>query len=141
MPFTRLLLRVLDWLTVWTPAARREAPHIRTGRMGEEAAYFYLRKLGYVMVAMNWRTSGSRGELDLIGWDGRTLCFIEVKTRSEKGIVPAEMSVDKAKQRDLKHVSWLYRKRVAPETAVRFDIVSVYFGPPVSIELRKDVFS
>ncbi len=46
MHFTRFLLRLLDWLTAWTPEARREAPHIRTGRLGEEAAYFYLRKLG-----------------------------------------------------------------------------------------------
>ncbi|HWX93999.1 MAG TPA: hypothetical protein VNY29_15330 [Terriglobales bacterium] len=30
--------------------------HQRTGRGGEEDSYFYLRKLGYVMVARNYRS-------------------------------------------------------------------------------------
>jgi putative endonuclease len=56
--------------------------HQQTGRRGEEAAYFFLRKLGYVMVARNYRTPRRRGEIDLIGWDDDVLCFVEVKTRT-----------------------------------------------------------
>jgi hypothetical protein len=33
----------------------------RTGQRGEEDAYFYLRKLGYVMVARNFRSPNRRG--------------------------------------------------------------------------------
>ncbi|MCU1296428.1 MAG: hypothetical protein JWO91_706 [Acidobacteriaceae bacterium] len=34
---------------------------------GEEDAYFYLRRQGYLMVARNFRSSLRRGEIDLIG--------------------------------------------------------------------------
>jgi len=37
--------------------------------LGEEEAYFYLRKLGYVMVARNYRSARRQGEIDLIGWE------------------------------------------------------------------------
>src|SRR6476619_7338794 len=72
-----------------------DAPaHQRTGRRGEEAAYFHLRSLGYVMVARNYRSHRRRGEIDLIGWDRDVLCFVEVKTRSSKDFIPAEVAVD-----------------------------------------------
>jgi putative endonuclease len=58
--------------------------YLRTGRRGEEDAYFYLRRRGYVMVARNFRTARHHGEIDLIGWDRDVLCFIEVKTRTTR---------------------------------------------------------
>jgi len=53
------------------------------------------------MIARNYRSPRSRSELDLVGWDGTTLCFIEVKTRTTRYIMPAEAAVDAEKQRDL----------------------------------------
>ncbi len=44
--------------------------HLRTGRKGEEMAYYFLRRQGYTMVARNWRCARRKGEIDLIGWDG-----------------------------------------------------------------------
>ena len=82
-------LGLLDHAAKWLP--QREAAHLATGRSGEDAAYFHLRKLGYVMAARNWRTVSRRGELDMVGWDGETLCFIEVKTRGTRSVVPAEL--------------------------------------------------
>lgn len=116
--------------------------HMRTGRTGEELAYRYLRGLGYVMVARNWRVKGYRGEIDLIGWQGGTLCFIEVKTRSERGMVPAEMAVDARKQAELRRMAGLFLRKQKRHTDSRFDVVSVYLcsGEPPKIELFKDAF-
>jgi putative endonuclease len=107
------------------PAAK--AQHLLTGERGEEAAYFHLRKLGYTIVARNWRSPKRRGELDLVGWHDGVLCFIEVKTRTSRGIVPAEASVDAEKQQDLRNVAREYLVRAKDVPSYRFDVVSVYF--------------
>ena len=55
-------------------------------------------RLGYIIVARNWRTARHRGELDLIGWERNVLCFIEVKTRTSRDVKPAEAAVDRGKR-------------------------------------------
>ena len=135
-----LFLKLLDLLTSWLPSVRKEPEHLRTGRAGEEAAYFYLRKLGYTIVAKNWRGGGRRGELDLVGWEGKTLCFIEVKTRGKRGEVAAEAAVDMKKRDELVAMARLYRRRVAPEVRHRFDVVSVYLDKNSEIELMRGAF-
>jgi Holliday junction resolvase-like predicted endonuclease len=55
-------------------------------------AYFYLRSLGYRIVAKNFRTPHEHGEIDLIGWDDRVLCIIQVKTFTKVTLVPPEMA-------------------------------------------------
>ena len=92
---TRTVLKALDRM-----APARGAAHLLTGRRGEEEAYFYLRKRGYVMVARNWRSPRRRGEIDLIGWDKDVLCFVEVKTRAARALVAGEAAVDGDKQRE-----------------------------------------
>lgn len=140
MPIVRPILRLLDLLTLWLPSIRYEPEHLKIGRRGEEAAYFYLRRHGYTIVARNWRSSGRRGELDLVGWESDILCFIEVKTRTDRSIVPAELAVDSEKRKELIGMSHLFRKRVPSGTSCRFDIVSVYLSDPIEIELHKNAF-
>ena len=133
-----------------------EQAHLRTGRQGEQMAYYFLRRQGYTMVARNWRTQGRKGEIDLIGWDGEVLCFIEVKTRGSHGLAPAEAAVDRAKQRELRGMAALYLRRRnshpnshpnlhtrKPHPPSRFDVVSVYLaaGAEPEMELFKDAFS
>lgn len=116
--------------------------HLKTGRAGEEAAYFHLRKLGYVIIARNWRVPQCKGELDLVGWDGDTLCFVEVKTRTTHDIKPAEAAVDDRKRRELALMAghFLRRMPIAKAPAHRFDIVSIYFSErPAEITLFKNV--
>ena len=133
-------LGVLDRAAKWLP--QREAEHLATGRVGEEAAYFHLRRLGYTMVARNWRTVSRRGELDLVGWDGETLCFIEVKTRGTRSVVPAEMAVDSAKRDELREMARVYAKQVPPGTKKRFDVISVYLeDTEPDVRLTKDAFA
>ena len=138
--FTRLSLRALDSITRFLPAKASDPRHT-TGRYGEEEAYFHLRKIGYVVIARNYRSPRSRSELDLVAWEGETLCFVEVKTRAERTFVPAEAAVDPEKQRDLAHVAREFLRKIKGEPPVRFDVVSVYrAGDKAEIELFKDAF-
>jgi putative endonuclease len=139
---TRLTLRALDSFARLLPRKASGPQHLHTGRRGEEAAYFHLRKHGYVIIARNYRSPRSRSELDLVGWDGATLCFIEVKTRTTRKIMPAEFAVDAEKQRDLSHVAREFLRKVKKDAPFRFDIVSVYFEPGLEadIELFRDAF-
>jgi putative endonuclease len=141
--FTRLTLRALDSLTALLPGKDSGPEHLRTGRRGEEAAYFHLRRLGYVMVARNFRSPRSRSELDLVGWDGDTLCFIEVKTRTTRDVKPAEAAVDLEKQRDLSRVARDFLRRMKGNPPFRFDVVSIYFesGRRPEIHIFRNAFS
>jgi len=104
--------------------------HQQVGRRGEEAAYFYLRRRGYVMVARNFRSPHQRGEIDLIGWDKEVLCFIEVKTRTTRDVKTAEAAVDSAKMRDLSLVAREYLRLLTEPCPWRFDVISVYYDRP-----------
>ena len=117
--------------------------HLLTGRRGEDDAYFYLRRLGYVMVARNWRSPRHRGELDLVGWDGDVLCFIEVKTRTTRDVKPAEAAVDDEKRTDLGAMARDFRRRLLGEPVARFDVISVYYDNDANspdITLFKNAF-
>ena len=45
-------------------------PHLATGLAGEDAAFFYLRRKGYTMVARRWSSGDVPGDVDLIAWQG-----------------------------------------------------------------------
>jgi putative endonuclease len=106
------------------------APHLQTGLRGERAALFHLRRLGYTIVAARWTSAKMRGDVDLIGWSGDWLCFIEVKTRTARDLTPAESAVDRDKQQMLRRLARAYLRAFPEEKRrdipVRFDVVSVY---------------
>lgn len=141
---TRFTLRALDSLIALLPGKDAGPEHLRTGRRGEEEAYFHLRGLGYVMVARNYRSPRSRSELDLVGWDADVLCFIEVKTRTTRDVKPAEAAVDLEKQRDLSSVAreFLRRASIKGNPPFRFDVVSIYFeaGRKPDVHLFRNAF-
>jgi putative endonuclease len=122
-----MAVRWLDAAARLAGAAPEVKPHVATGRRGEEDAYFHLRKLGYCMVARNWRSPRRPGEIDLIGWEGGVLCFVEVKTRSTRDVKPPEAAVDRAKREEMVRVGREYLRRMPRGTATRCDIVSVYY--------------
>lgn len=137
-------IRALDWLAERTLPADKRPEHQRTGQRGEEDAYFYLRRRGYVMVARNFRSPHHRGEIDLVGWHHDVLCFIEVKTRTTRDIKPAEAAVDRDKQRALAAVARDYLRHMARPCQWRFDVVSVYYESRSSqplFELFPNAFS
>jgi putative endonuclease len=99
---TQAAIRALDRISLRSTSRDNTPAHLRTGRRGEEDAYFYLRRRGYVVVARNYRTARHHGEIDLIAWDNDALCFIEVKTRTTRDVKPAEAAVDRKKRHDLR---------------------------------------
>src|ERR1017187_9801608 len=126
--FTRTIIHGLDWIAGRVLPADPRPKHQHTGTLGEEDAYFYLRKLGYAIVARNFRSPRCRGEIDLIGWDADVLCFIEVKTRTSRDVKTAEAAVDRHKRREVAQVAREYLRRLPPTCQWRFDIVSVYYA-------------
>ena len=115
--------------------------HLSTGQRGERAAFFWLRRRGYIVVARSWRSARAPGDLDLIAWQPgpsgaaqqTTLCFIEVKTRTTRLVAPAHFAVDDRKRRVLRRLARHYlhqlptRPSDAPPLSTRFDILSIYF--------------
>ena len=126
---------------------RRTLPeHLHTARLGEMEAYFYLRSLGYRIVAKNFRSARDHGEIDIIGWDDGVLCFVEVKTHSRPGLVPPEIAVDAAKKTHIRSVArrYLRQVRTGRPPACRFDVVSVVLsddGRGPTIRLYKGAFA
>jgi putative endonuclease len=112
------------------------------GERGELAALKFLKRQRYRIIAHGHR--GLFGELDIIAVEGRTIVFIEVKTRAthDKGH-PVE-AVDARKQRRLTRLGLAYLKRHGLlECQVRFDIVAITWADvtrPPSIEHFKNAF-
>ena len=122
-------------------AARQE------GVRGETYAYWYLRCEGYVFIARNFSPRAAKGEIDLIGYDGDTLAFVEVRTRTVRdGDLSGlpELSVTTDKQRVVVRTAQRFlSERHFEECPCRFDVVAIdnRAGEPPEIRLHKDAFS
>src|ERR1700761_6858763 len=79
----------LDWFAVRRGRKSALSPHLQTGERGEEAAFFYLRRNGFTVVAQRWNDGPLPGDLDLVAWQDDVLCFIEVKTRTNADVATA----------------------------------------------------
>jgi len=118
----------------------------RTGVRGETYAYWYLRRSGYVMIARNFTSRGLKGEIDLVGYDGATLAFVEVKTRTSPRdeFGSPEDAVTAGKQR---HISQMARQFVreyrAASAPFRFDILAIEApqGRRPVVRLHKGAFA
>jgi putative endonuclease len=127
-----------------TAAAGRKAR--RTGVRGETYAYWYLRRQGYVMVARNFSVRGMKGEIDLVGYDGETLAFVEVKTRTgaHDDFGAPEDAVTFEKKRNLSRMARQflrdYKTGAAP---FRFDILAIESRPGQrpAVRLHKGAFA
>ena len=97
------------------------------GRKGEEAAARYLVRRGYDIVERNWTCIA--GEADIIAFDGDTIVFVEVKTRtSAANGLPGE-AVTKEKRRHLLDAARRYMVAHPTRKAIQFDIVEVFLDP------------
>jgi putative endonuclease len=128
-----------------TSAAKHMAR--RTGIRGEIYAYWYLRRHGYIFIARNFSPRSAKGELDMVGYDGATLAFVEVRTRtlredSLSGL--PELSITTGKLRLLiRTAKHFLHERHVPECPVRFDVLAIdnARGHPPVVRLHKDAFS
>lgn len=125
------------------PDALPKPKHLETGERGETLAYWFLRQAGYTIVARNLRARSGDGEVDLIGWDGAILAFVEVKTRTSEEAGPPEEAVTRAKQKHIVKAAHEYlRRSVRKPVNYRFDIVSVAWDAEAGYQARliRDAF-
>jgi putative endonuclease len=129
-----LLYRLADRL--------RYRQHADTGKRGEDLAHRYLRGLGYLIVARNWRPPQGGGEIDLIACEpspsGDTLVFVEVKTRTSDECSSPERDVDADKRLALCRAARDYVRRAQADPGrLRFDVIAITGN---SIEHFRDAF-
>jgi|GEM_PF-90588 len=119
---------------------RRSFERRELGKVGERRALWFYRCRGYSIEERNLRTPA--GEIDLVVRRGRTVVFVEVKTRQwvHKG-EPFE-AVDRIKQLQVAKLAGEYLNRGSRrEMRVRFDVVSIYWtGRRFRLEHFPDAF-
>lgn len=151
--FARIVYRALVWKERQRAARAkgssdadktdRRPEHLKTGERGETLAYWFLRQAGYTIVARNRRARSGAGELDVVGWDGPILAFVEVKTRTTTEAGPPEAAVTRSKQKRVARAAKEYLRRLKRKPVnYRFDIVSVYWDSEAgfTVKLIKDAF-
>lgn len=101
------------------------AAHNETGKWGERVAARYMEKQGYVIRDTDWHY-GKR-DLDIVAITPAqdVLVIVEVKTRSDDGVMDPMLAVNEAKIRNLAIAANAYVKQYAVESDIRFDIITV----------------
>ena len=119
-------------------APSRRAQHFELGETGESLAREHLERAGYRIVAANFslpigrntRDAIVNAEIDLVAYDGGTLCFVEVKTRASDEIASPQMNVDLRKRRQIARAARAYRRMFGLlDASYRYDVVSVIAKP------------
>ncbi len=120
------------------------------GDLGERIAASHLESNGYRLVLANFTVPIGRntnnaqvtGEIDLIAFDGETLCFVEVKTRSSDEFAGPLSAVDLRKQRQIIRAARVYRRIFGiRDVTHRYDVVTIVMGQPPVVELIKGFWS
>ena len=110
------------------------APHFELGRRGEVLAIEHLQRTGYRIVAANFSIPIGRNrrdvlvnaEIDVVAYDGPTLCFVEVKTRASDESNLPQANVDLHKRRQIARAARAYRRMLGLMSApYRYDVVTV----------------
>ncbi|HMD49772.1 MAG TPA: YraN family protein [Bryobacteraceae bacterium] len=112
------------------------------GRRGEDVAHRFLQRAGIVVVDRNYRMSSGAGEVDLVGWDGDTLVFVEVKSRQTDEYGTPDRAIGLQKQSSLIRTAREYARHAeVPWEQVRFDVVNVVFSTPPTVNHLRDVLA
>ena len=111
--------------------------HLSRGQLGELYAAAYLEQSGFRLIAANFtlpvgrnrRNAVINAELDIVAYDGPTLCFVEVKTRASDWFASPEVNVDRRKRRQIARGARAYRQMFdIEEEPYRYDVVTVVLG-------------
>ncbi len=105
------------WLAKWFPPKS-------LGERGEDFAARYLKRLGYHIVGR--QVDLRVGELDIVAVDGRTVVFVEVKTRTSTAAGSPAEAVDDERQLRMTRAALAYLKSHGLlEYSARFDVVAL----------------
>jgi putative endonuclease len=104
------------------------------GDRGENAAALFLRNLGYRILDRKFRCPA--GEIDIIARDGKTLVFVEVKTRVADEPTPEEQ-VNTLKRHRITKAAQIFLGRYGnPKPAARFDVVAIIWPTGRNPQIR-----
>lgn len=110
-------------------------PRKQLGDEGERRAARHLRSLGLKILAQHFLTPA--GELDLIARDGKTIVFVEVKTRRDRRWSEPQDAVTPEKQRRLTRAAgWYLNQRGWLDRPCRFDVIAIILPATGEPELR-----
>jgi putative endonuclease len=113
---------------------KRDPPLDVLGQRGENLAARHLRNQGYKILIRNFRCEV--GEVDIIARDGRSLVFVEVKTRADEEPTP-EAQVNAAKRHQLTKAAKHYLSRYgSPQPPARFDVVAIVWPTGREAKIR-----
>jgi putative endonuclease len=116
------------------------------GVWGEWVALGYLRRLGWDIIARNWKAG--REELDLVAYDPTTptapygagapfLVFVEVKTKMVPSALPPEDQIGRRKEETLSRLIDDFSLRYEVfDCPVRLDVIAIETEDLVSYQLR-----
>lgn len=128
---------LMTWLSkLVKPRPARDA----LGDRGENVAAKFLRNLGYTIILRNFRCD--TGEIDIIARDGKTLVFVEVKTRVYGDPAPDEQINDAKRHQITKAAKYYLTRYGTPAPPARFDVIAIVWptGREPQIEHLIDAF-
>ena len=110
------------------------------GASGEDSAAAFLQRHGYRILQRNFRCRFA--EIDIIAEQDRTICFIEVKSRSSDRAGSAAEAVNAAKQQRIARAAQVYlQQQGMADCPARFDVVAISAaGGRREISLIEDAF-
>ncbi|MFO8070667.1 MAG: YraN family protein [Polyangia bacterium] len=105
-----------------------------SGRRGEQLVCERLVERGMRILDRN--VSERFAELDIVALDGDTLCFVEVRTRSDDALGHPAETITPTKQRKVRRAAeaYLLRHRIGP-MPMRIDVATVVWN-----EMRFEYF-
>ena len=119
---------------------RRWSPTQTLGRRGEDIAHRFLQRAGFIVVARNYRLASGAGEIDVVARDGDTLVFVEVKSRATDEFGSPDRAIDTEKRRRMLRAARDFARHAeVPWEKVRFDVVTVVFHTPPTVEHFRDI--
>jgi putative endonuclease len=110
------------------------------GQRGENVAAKFLRNNGYKILIRNFRCA--TGEIDIVARDGKTIVFVEVKTRQNDDPAPEEQVNDPKRHQITKAAKFYMSRYGVPPPPARFDVVAIVWptGREPQIRHTPDAF-
>lgn len=122
--FWELLLQRADEISAAKANATKPTSASNLGRQGERLAAQFFRTQGFRVVAQPFRHP--LGEIDLVVMQGKTIVFVEVKTRTTRDRGEPWEAVNTKKQRRMAKSAQAYlQKHRMNDFAARFDVIAI----------------
>lgn len=126
---------------LWLPGFRKRLLSNRgkLGRWGENHCEKFLKKLGYIFVARNFKCKS--GEIDLVFVNPASsppeIIFVEVKTRRRQGRYKATDAVLKKQRKRIGYAAKHFIKKYqVKDKQPRFDIIAIFLGDKGAPEVQ-----